>query len=107
MKNKRRFDRHSVDLANGCLQGAQHIRVRGFIEPYVGIADLSKAEITLGKIETLFNFPRGPVNYLAHPVRLKNTAAHQAKKPCSSPCHAFEKTGSVNAIVIFIERNKV
>ena len=100
MQEKFRIARQRVDLVNRRLQRSDHVRISRFVETHVAVADLHKAQFTLG---------RGRVQ-LAQPAqaeRLHHAAIHDAERSRSSPSHAFEKAAPVNPVPVVVKLDLV
>src|SRR5579864_8841418 len=95
-----RTRRQRIDLIHRCFEGADHIRVRRFIESHVAITDLYKGEFSLGVIWT-------DACKVTEAVRVQDSALNNTKCPGARPGHAFEKTAAVDSIVIVIVQDFV
>ena len=96
VQEKFRIAWQRVDLLNRCLQRSDYVRIHRFVEAHVAVADLHKAQFTLG---------RGRVQ-LAQPAqaeRLHHAAIHHAECPRSSPRHALQKAAPIDAVSVVVK----
>src|SRR5207237_55911 len=89
-----------IDLFDRRFKGPRYIRISGFVESHVAVADLHETEFAS-------HFPCPNFSQPAQAVRLQDSAFHHAKRACPSPCHAFQKTAPVDAIMVVIVQNLV
>ena len=80
-----------VDLFDGGVQCARHVRVSGLVEAHVGVADLHEMEFALGGF-----------GILAEGAGAQNAAADGPEDAGSGPSHAFEESAAVDAVVVVI-----
>ena len=82
----------SVDFVDGGLERRGDIRVRWFIESDMAIADLDEIQFA----------PAAARHFLSECPRTKNAAANGPDDAGAGPCHAFQESAPVDAVVILI-----
>src|SRR6266446_3023085 len=79
-----------IDSVHGLLESLRHILIRLFVESYVAVADLDEAEHTLllsARPET---------------TGCKHSRVHSPDQPGAGPCHAFEKTATLDSVTLLL-----
>src|SRR5882724_6976388 len=90
----------TIDLLDRRLERPCHIGIGGFVESHMAVADLHEAEFAS-------HFARADFSQPAQAIRLQDSSFHHAERSCPSPRHAFQKTSSVDSIVVVIVQNLV
>src|SRR5271167_851976 len=87
--------RQRVQLRDSLSKSSCHIRVGGFVEADMGVADLREGEIALhSRLVELVP--------MAERERFQNSSLHYAERPCSSPRHALQEAAAVNSVGVQI-----
>src|SRR5262249_45539487 len=96
VQQKLRISRQSVDLCYRRFQCADHIRIRGFVESHVAVADLHKAQLAhrCGRIE---------LGKRAQAVGVQHASLHHAERARSCPSHALQKSSPVNSVPVMVK----
>ncbi len=90
----------TIDLLHGRFQRPGNIGISGLVESHVAVADLHEAEFAS-------RFAGANLSQPAQAVRLQDSPFHHAERSGASPCHAFQKSSSIDSIVVVIVHNLV
>ena len=84
-----------IDLGNGLTKRRCHVRIRCLIEADMAIADLNEAEIPC-------EVPYLLLQHIAQGIRFQNAALQKTKSARAGPGHAFQKSATIDAVVVVI-----
>ncbi len=99
MNNEIRFVGHRIDLVDRGLQRGRDIRICRLVKADVAVADLHKAEVRAFAGVFAATFGECP--------RYRNAATHRPYQPGTCPCHALQKSATVDAIVVEVLQSLV
>src|ERR1039457_494415 len=81
-----------VDLVHRCLERRGNIRIRGFVESNMAVADLNEIHFAFG----------AACGVLTESLRAEHSAADRPDDSGAGPCHAFQESASIDAIVVVV-----
>src|SRR5580692_1466768 len=92
MDDEIRLVGHRVDLVDRRLQSSGDIRVGRLVEADVAVADLHECEVRA--------FARTSISGLRECPRDRNATAHRPDQACTCPCHALQKSTTIDAVIV-------
>src|SRR5580704_16462003 len=95
-----RSHRQRIDFLDRRVECSHDIWIGGFVEAHVAVADLDKAEVTLG-------VTCREIAETAKAVGLQDSATQYAERAGASPGHTLEEAAAVNAILIVVVEKKI
>src|SRR5580704_17940680 len=92
MNDEIRLVGHRVNLVDRRLQSRGDIRVSRLVEADVTVADLHESKVR--------TFARTSIGGLREYSRPRNATAHRPDQACTCPCHALQKSTTIDAVVV-------
>ena len=96
MQDEFRLLGKSIDLIYRGLQCCDHVGIGRLIEPHVAVADLHKTELPH------FVGLRFRSHVKGERSRSQHTAFNHAECSCARPSHAFQKSSTVNSVLMVV-----